>query len=230
MRWIVLFVVACGSSNPREVPADHRLHDLSSETGEAKYWRYGGKQVSLSDLPVAGKIGLPVNGTADVMIDLTVPKSYGALDYAKATGTISITCTTCQLGDDDAKLFLPMFEDGIYFSHLTFDRLDARFVIGKGGLVMTRFEIESPDVDVQLALALDLATSLDDSAVRGCVRFRPTEALRMRDPKMFDLLQLTGAARDPNGFEQVRLAGTFGDVKRLGTPCYVPIRSTGRAL
>ncbi len=225
MRSLLVLLLACGSPNPRDVPLDHELHDLSSETDEAKHLRYGGKQVSLAKLPVADKVGLPVSGTADVMVDIAIPKTAGTLDYAKATGSISITCTQCQLGDDHTKLRLgdelmaALDIDGIAFGHLTAHRLEATFIIANGRLVLRTFKLASPDIELTFSLALDLAIDLDASVVRGCLRFRPTEALRARDPKLFDLLRLTGAARSDDGFEQVQLAGTFGTVKRLGRPC-----------
>jgi hypothetical protein len=61
-----------------------------------------------------------------------------------------------------------------------------------------------------------------DSRIAGCVRFKPTEALRDRDPRTFDLLSLTGAARDADGVDHVALEGTADNRKWLAKLCGHP--------
>ncbi len=225
MRWIVLLLVACGSSsNPRTVPDDHELHDLSSETSDAKLVRFGGKAVSLTDLPiVADKLGLPVAGTADVMIDVAVPKTRGRLDYAKASGTIAIACTRCQLGDDRARLVLAslaeLAPDGIPFGHLTIDHLAVEATITAGKLALTSWKLRSPDFELSLSLSIGLASTFEDSAITGCVRFKPTAALRARDPRMHDMVSLTGAPLAADGMFTIKLEGQYGETKRLAKGC-----------
>ncbi|MBA2538229.1 MAG: hypothetical protein H0V17_01220 [Deltaproteobacteria bacterium] len=221
MRWFVVLLVACGSSsNPRDVPDDHRLHDLSSETSHAKYVRYGGKAVSLADVPVvADKLGLPVSGTADVMIDVTIPKTFGSPDYSKSSGSASITCTKCGVGDHKAKLAIDSgYFASVDFGQLTIDHLEATMTIVNGKLTSS-WKLTSPDLEVQVALEAELALTFENSVVRGCIRFRPTALLRKRDPKMHDLLSLTGAARDDEGFDHITLAGTVDGLRRLAQLC-----------
>lgn len=221
---VVLMAAGCGSSNPANVPADHRLYDLGSETGDTKYIRYGGKQVDVADIPrVADTLGLPVSGTADIVIDVAIPKTRRRPDYAKAHGTISIACTKCRLGDDQAKLVLAdltgLAPDGIPFGHLTIDQLEVEATIAGGKLALTSFKLRSPDFEIRLALSMAFASSFEDSAVTGCIRFKPTAALRARDPRMHDMLSLTGAARGPDGFDHVSLEGTVGETRRLAKDC-----------
>lgn len=227
----VLVLAACGSSGSTidqpDFPDDKKLHDLSSETAEAKIIRWGGKQVSLADLPmISGAIGLPMTGTGDVAIDITVPKVDGKPDYARATGSASINCTKCQLGDDKTKLKLGSSKraaafvgDGLEFSHLTIDRLDAKVTVGDGKLDLTSWKLSSPDLEVEVSLSMKLATKFRDSSVSGCVRFKATEALKTRDPKMHALLSLTGAMRGADGFEHIQLEGTGRDIRRLAREC-----------
>ncbi len=225
-RFLVVLVVACGSKNPADVPVDHELHDLSSTTEDTRYLRYGGKQVEVADLPiVADRLGLPVRGTADILIDLAVPKTRGRFDYARTTGRFEITCTRCQIGDDSAKLALPdelaaaFVSDGIAFGHLTIDRLIVTGTVEAGQVRIVSWELRSPDVEVDLMFSMALASRFADSAVAGCVRFKPKPALRERDPRMFDLISLTGAARDADGVDHVSIEGTVDDTRNMAKLC-----------
>jgi type II secretion system protein N len=225
MRALVLLLAACGSSsNPADVPADHKLHDLGKDTSEAQYVRYGGKQVPLADIPViADTLGLPVTGSGDVLIDVTIPKTAGSPDYRKASGTIALACTTCQIGDGKKKLktrYEAAFGgDGIQFGRLAIERFEVKAAITAGTLKTSTFKLVSEDLEVEASLAIELALTFDNSLVEGCIRFRPTPGLRARDSKMHDLLMLTGAARGADGFEHVRLSGSFGELRRLAQEC-----------
>lgn len=223
---LIVVAVGCGSMNPADVPADHRVYDLSSDTDDAKYIRYGGKQVEIADIPqIATWLGLPVGGTADIVIDVEVPKPRGKLDYSEATGTISITCTECQIGDDRSKLALGeeladvLGVDGIAFGRIEIDRLEVKATIADGRLTVTSWKLKSPDLELDAALVLVLDRRLVTSEVQGCLRFQPTTALRERDPRMFDLLSLTGAAMLADRKYYVALEGTFDGVKRLAKEC-----------
>ena len=64
---------------------------------------------------------------------------------------------------------------------------------------------------------------LDESCVAsdGCIRYRPTDALRERDPKMHALLEITGAHRDDDGWFQIAIQGPLAGLKWLAKPCGV---------
>jgi hypothetical protein len=206
-------------------PADHVLHDRSEATADVARIRYDGRSVSVADIPAAAmRLGLPVLGTADVAIDVSIPIANGARDYRRARGTVDIRCTKCQLGDDVAKLkhAADFVGDGIYFGHVAFDRLEARLQIGDGRIALARWVVDSPDVTIELALDIDLASTYEGSGIRGCLRFKDKPALRQRDPKMSALLSITGAPLGPDGLFHVELAGTLGEVKWLGRACGEP--------
>lgn len=235
-------VVGCSSSagrGPSSVKApvtppplaDHVLHDRSEITADVARIRYDGRGVPVADIPAVGMaLGLPVSGTADVAIDVSIPISNGARDYRRARGTLDIRCTKCQLGDDVAKLrpathakhSSDFVGDGIYFGHLTFERLEARLQIGDGRVALARWVADSPDVTIELALEIELASAYEGSALRGCLRFKDKPTLRERDPKMAALLGISGAPLGPDGLFHIELAGTLGEVKRLGRACSGP--------
>jgi hypothetical protein len=64
-----------------------------------------------------------------------------------------------------------------------------------------------------------LAKDVDELALDGCIRFRPTDALRERDPKMHALLEMTGAHLDDAGWFHIALQGRLADLEWLAKPC-----------
>lgn len=224
---VVLAVAGCGgsSTNPADVPADHRLHDLGSETSQVKYLRYGGKQVEAADITqIADTIGLPLSGTADIVIDVTIPKTRGQLDYTKATGSFNVACTKCKLGNDRAKLKLDQdsvaaFDvGGLLLGHLTFEQIEVSGTIANGKLASS-LKLTSPDIEIDATLGFELAVELEASALSGCIRFRPTEGLRKRQPKTYDMISLTGANLGADRKYHIALEGTVDNIKRLAKEC-----------
>lgn len=241
MRSLALLVlVACGSkarSADTPVPivtvaaeppvAVGRLDGAVTETATEVRARFAGNEVPLETLPIAAYVGLPMTGKADFVVDVQVPISNGERDYRAATGRFSLRCRGCTLGDDVAKLHLPkrgkpiddFLGDGIYFGHLTFDRLAIRVELANGKARVSGWKIESPDLALVVDVTLELAKRLEDSSVTGCIRFKPTDALRERDPRTHAAFMVTGAPLAPDGQFHIKLAGTYGDLKKLGVAC-----------
>lgn len=239
MRHALLFVLfaACGSSSdssgPSAPPDDHKLHDLSSESNDGSRIAWAGKEVPLADIrAIADRIGLPLSGTADVSIYLDVSKPQGARDYSKAKGTIAISCTKCQIGDGTAKLAIggnkrtqAFVGDGLDVGSLMIDSLEAKAIVGDGKLELSVWKLASADLEVQLALAADIAkTGLRQSDVKACLRFKPTKALEQRSPKTYALLSMTGGSLGEDGFYSIEISGRAGELKRFSRKCTVPAR------
>jgi hypothetical protein len=229
---VLVFVAACGSggsaSDPPAFPDDHKLHDLSTDDAQASRVRYGGKQVSLAEVPIlADRIGLPISGTADVSIDLTIPKVGNTPDYTKTTGTISIVCTKCRIGDDKAKLKMPtrnarasaFASEGISFGQLGIDGLEMNLTAAHGRLELTHWKFASPDVDLDLSLTVELSKSLQDSGVDGCVRFKPADSLEKRSPKTHAMLSLTGATLGSDAYFSIMVQGAVKNPRALAREC-----------
>ncbi len=176
---------------------------------------------------LADRIGLPITGTGDVSIDLKIPKVGNTPDYTKATGTISIACTKCQIGDDKARLKLPTKNarnsafagEGIAFGHVAIDRLEMTMTAAVGKLELTSWKFASPDVDLQLSLTVDLSKSLQDSGLDGCVRFKLADTLEKRDPKTHAMLSLTGAHLGADGFFNIVVKGAIKRPHQLAREC-----------
>lgn len=220
---VAVVLAGCGSSV--DVPDDQKLHDLSSDSSDTLRIRYGGKQVPLADIPgISDQLGgLPVSGIADVAIDISVPKVKGRPDFAKANGSIAVSCASCQLGNDNKKLdiagpFGPV-EGGIYFGHVSIGSFDTAIAIDAGKVKMTSWKFASPDIDLQLGLEMQLATDPSESTIDGCIKFKPTKDLQKRDPKTHDVLSLTGASLQEDGMFHIKIEGSPSAMKRLSKPC-----------
>lgn len=220
--WL-LILVACGSKAPEEGV----LHGGHEETDDEVRIRYNGTRVDVTKIPqVADAFGLPLTGLVDVTIDIGVPRVVGKRDHRLAAGFADIRCTGCKLGDDVAKLkpkarstrSSVFAEMGLSFGHLTFDAaLKVSIKDGRAELVAWRFT--SPDLQLELALTVALHARYAEGQLDGCIRFRPTEALRKRDARTADLLVLVGAPLGADGFYSLTVKGTIGSPKPIATEC-----------
>lgn len=232
-RFVALaLLVGCGSSQSSEEklvpPDDHKLHGGVETKADAMRIRYAGKAVPVESIPgFAEGVGLPVAGTADVDIDVTVPIAKGERDYRRATGTIDVKCTKCTLGGEGAKLkprttskrAEAFAGDGINFGTIVFDRLEARIEIKNERAEIVRWVVESPDVTLKITGTAELASPLDQTQVHGCLQFAGKPDLQQRQPTTASLLALTGAPLGENGLYHIEVQGTIGAPKRFGRTC-----------
>ena len=180
-----------------------------------------GRGVPLATEPILDRIGLPMSGDVDVAIDVQ------KLDDPKQTnGTIRISCPGgCRLGDDKTPLEPPKaarhsaFASALPFGHIDFDRFTIAIDIKDGKGTVSTFDVVSKDVVMKLAGTFEVARPFSASPIDLCLRFASTPALEARDPKTHALIQTTGAMRASDGLFNIRLAGTFGSMKRLAVVC-----------
>jgi type II secretion system protein N len=207
-------------------PATDQLAITTAFEAGVEHVRVTGSGVELETLPVADWIGLPMSGRASIAVDVRVPVAHGRRDWSKAAGDVRLDCTSCRLGDDRAKLRLAVPKraavlagNGIEFGHVALDSVSIALRVGDGHATITRWQIGSLDLAFEMSLDIALAAAFDDSTVTGCLQFMPTEALRLREPSTFAAIMVTGAEMAPKGKFEIRLAGTFGDVRRLAQTC-----------
>ncbi len=209
----MLLMASCGSSSAPDQQTRGPLGSIVKATKGAVRLAAVRHPFALSEVPTSW-LELPMTGTIEIDADLTIPIVAGARDYARAHGSLAARCVgTCRIGDDLARLTFPFFGDSVAFSHLDFTDVEARVTVADGHALLSGWHLRSPDLEVHLELDLALATPLDDSRVKGCVRFKPTDALQARDPHLHMLVSLTGADRDGSGAFTVVLAGTAGALR-----------------
>lgn len=219
---LALLIAACSTPLRAERGA-FKLEDVVHTSDDAVRVEVNHREVPLEEMPLASLLaGLPMSGLADVAIDLTVPGAGGKHDYRQATGSIALACPAgCTLGDDASKLqpSKPAGASGIPFGHVTFDKVDVRAEVRQGRVKVTRWQVASKDVAMDLRLDIQLAPNLADSTIDGCLRFKPTPSLEQRDPKTAAVISTSGAPRGPDGAFTIKIEGRVGEKKLLGQAC-----------
>jgi type II secretion system protein N len=211
------------SGPPPVAKGAFKIEDVVQTTDDAIRVQVNRREVPLREMPMASLLaGLPMTGLADVAIDLTIPGADGKHDYQKAAGSISLGCPTgCTIGDDAARLQPAKTWDpaGIPFGHVTFDKVDLRAEVQQGHLKVTRWQLESKDLMLDLRLDIGLAADLDSSTLDGCLRFRPSPSLEQRDPRTAAAIAMTGASRGKDGVYSIKIEGRVGQRKLLSQAC-----------
>lgn len=228
----LLWITGCASGPPpveSGSPASpatkgaFKLEEVVQTTDAAIRVQVNRREVPLREMPMASLLaGLPMTGLADVAIDLTIPGAGGKHDYRRASGSIAVGCPTgCTLGDDAARLQAPRAGDpgGIPFGHVTFDKVDLRAEVQHGHLKVTRWQLASKDLQLDLRLDIGLAADLASSTLDGCLRFKPSPSLEQRDPETAAVIASTGAPRDADGIYSIKIEGRVGQRKLLGQAC-----------
>ncbi|MFT3692851.1 MAG: type II secretion system protein GspN [Kofleriaceae bacterium] len=211
-RYLLVFAIACSSK-----PHDHLLHTTQTKT----HLTIEGDAVPLADaVPASVKsdLVLPLAGTTDVAIDVD------NIDRpAEMKGSLAITCTACQIGDDKTPLHIANpktseFGGDVSFGHLGFDKLTIAVDVDHGDAKIKTFEVRSPDVEIHVTGDVRFQAN-HDAELDLCVRFKPTEALKKRDEKMAVLLDMTGAPRAADGMYNIKIGGTASQMRRMGLVC-----------
>ncbi|HEY4179802.1 MAG TPA: type II secretion system protein GspN [Kofleriaceae bacterium] len=187
-------------------------------------------------LPMKDLVMLPMSGKISFSADLELPIEKGkektskpVLNFQKASGTIAFECpSNCELGDGVAKL-QPILKnarqqaftgDGIPFGPIRIGSLDLRVKLEKGQLEITKWDLKSPDVEAHFDFKLDLAPTLDESQVNGCIRFKASPELLKRSDKTYNVLTTTGANLEPSDkLFHILLDGKMKDMKRRAIAC-----------
>lgn len=208
-----------------------------------------GEDVPAASLPLQSAIGLPATGKLNMAIDLDLPSTKNkagktSMDLTKADGTIALSCPTgCTLGNGHTKL-KPLVKDrsrqamvgeGIDFDKLNITKLDirAKFTPAEGDpdahssaykpgkFEVTKFELSSPDGEVHVEYMMTMATTLDESMVSGCLKFKPDDSLKKtpEGQKMYTTISTTGAEKRADGLFHIKLTDRFKDMKRLNADC-----------
>jgi type II secretion system protein N len=204
----ILLVVGCGSSEP----APGVLHGGIERTDDRLIVKFQGTGVNVKELGIEDRMmGLPISGTADVMIDFKTP----ADDFRKALGTIALGCAKCTIGSGTIKpnpksKFAQQLVGEIAIGQIDLDRLELRFTITNGQAKLVMWHLDSPDLDLDISGHVELAERWSNSTLDACLRFRVKPQLQQRSPKTAALLALAGAHVGEDGFHNIRVRGTPG--------------------
>ncbi|MEO8845136.1 MAG: type II secretion system protein GspN [Kofleriaceae bacterium] len=207
-----------------------------------------GSDLPADAMPMQAALGLPMRGKVEFQVDLDLPVSKNkmgrtATDWSKAAGTLDLGCTGCTLGDGKAKL-KPLLKnrsnqvmvgDGIEIGEIAISSLEAHAVftaaVGDpdahsssykpGKFELTKFELKSPDGELHVDYQMTMATTIDESIVSGCLRFKPNESLLKKEEgkKTYGAMSTTGAELRSDGLFHIKLSDRFKDMKRFNAEC-----------
>lgn len=187
---------------------------LGTATSEGLHLHAVREPFVLAELPFLDWIGLPVTGTVELDLELLVPRVDGRDDLFATRGTVGIRATErCRIGDDATPIKSPRLDaimpGGLPFSHIDLDALDVELTVGDGKARLTRFAVTSPDLEAHLDLTVTINRYLLASGIDGVLRAGPLPAFAERDPIVYGLFALLGAARDPSGLATLAFTGTL---------------------
>jgi hypothetical protein len=211
--WLV-GLAACGAAPAKPVAAptaeDHELHVDIATAADGLHVEVIGHAAQLAHAPIAGLLGMPVSGIADVAIELVVPR-----DARAAKGSIELRCISqCAIGDDAAPARIGG-EFGIAVGKVPIDDFVLRATIGDGKVELAKWTAHVEGIEIAVTGRIELAHDLGDSVITGCARFRPVHA----DEKVRDLAAVSGAPVASDGYYNIRLTGHVNNMRRLAQVC-----------
>lgn len=199
--WPLIVLAACSSSSSGTAP-----HERAYKLSELHAERWFG--------------GLPLDG-GTLTVALSQDPDHVA-DWRKVTGTATLDCGGCVLGDDHTPLTTGApggFGGTLDFGHVSWDDATTRAVFADGRVTITGHW--RGDVDLDLAATAVLAARSDDTLIDGCLAFHPAARLRARDEKLATVFALTGAPVGDDGRSYIKIAGTLGKLRRMPQLCDV---------
>jgi hypothetical protein len=108
--------------------------------------------------------------------------------FAKAEGSIEITCAACKIGDGESKLFIPGskgLKDGTVIPEIDLGTFIGKMVVEKGtAKTEAPMETKSDDVEVSVEGSIKLKDPFPKSRLDMTVKINLTEALQARSEKL----------------------------------------------
>lgn len=152
------------------------------------------EDLPLYDVPKARQaLNTQLLGLFALKIELEMPGNK----FAKANGTIEITCAGCKIGDGESKLFIPGskgLKDGTVIPEIDLGTFVGKMVVDKG-VAKTEGLMETKSDDVELSVEGEIVFKdpFPKSRFDLIVRLNLTESLQQRSEK----LRLVFQSADP---------------------------------
>lgn len=201
-------------------PADGRItahyeRDSSDSAVEIEV-----EDLPLYDLPKARQaLNAPLHGLFALKIDLEMPGNK----FAKANGTIEITCAACTIGDGETKLYIPGskgLKDGTIIPEIDLGTFVGKMIVEKGAAKTEGLmETKSDDVEVSVEGEIDFKDPFTKSRLDMTVKVNLTQALQQRSEKLrlvFQGADLKARLDPPEQGLGYVLSGPLGNPKFKG--------------
>ncbi len=169
------------------------------------------KDVNAAEVgPLVQAVGLPLGGTLNGSIELTVPDGQ----IPQAEGAVQITATRFTVGDGHAQYQIPHF-GGVTIEQIRAGDLTFNVNIRRGVATLERVGSQSNEFALQMDGRIDLRPELSLSAMNLGVRFKLTDAYRAKSEQagriltVMEMVPDLQRARRPDGMYGFRCTGTF---------------------
>ncbi len=179
------------------------------------------EELALYDVPkLQQAVNAPVSGLFALAVDLTLPENQ----FSKATGSISLECSSCKIGDGETLLFVPgaggIMAKGMTLPEIDLGTLAGRLVVADGKATAEKFETSSDDITLKLTGSLNLADPFSKSEFAFDMKLLLTQALQDRSEPLKLMYQTAGPSTkmDPpdEAWLGFKLRGSAGKPKFMG--------------
>ena len=169
------------------------------------------KEVDAAEFgPLVQAVGLPLGGTLNGTVSLTVPEGQ----VAQAEGSVAITASRFSVGDGRAQFQIPHF-GGVTIEQIRAGDLTFNVNIRRGVATFERTGSTSNEFALQIDGRIDLRPELANSAMNLGMRFRFTDVYRAKSEQaariltVMDMVPDLQRAKRPDGMFGFRCVGTF---------------------
>lgn len=143
------------------------------------------EELPLYDVPKARQaLGTTLMGYFALKIDLVMPENK----FAKAEGSIEITCAACKIGDGESKLYIPGskgLKDGTVIPEIDLGTFVGKMIVEKGtAKTEVPMETKSDDVEVSVEGSIKLKDPFPKSRLDMTMKINLTDALQARSEKL----------------------------------------------
>jgi type II secretion system protein N len=177
--------------------------------------------LALYDVPkLQQSVNAPLVGLFGLHVDMTMPENQ----FGKATGSISLECSGCKIGDGQTLLFVPgaggLMAKGMTLPEIDLGTLSGTLVVADGKATAEKFETSSDDITLKITGGLNLADPFSKSEFAFDLKLLLTQALQDRSEPLKLMYQTAGPSTkmDPpdDAWLGFKLRGTAGKPKFSG--------------
>ncbi len=172
--------------------------------------------VDLGKLGLGAFVGIPLKGTANGDVDVTL-----ASVPAESLGAIDISIDKLQLADSKTAVKVPGMGGGLTLPTLDAGRLELKVSIKDGVATIERMESKGKDLELTGSGSIRLASPVSQSRVDVLLNAKIAKAYKEQNDKtkmMFELVEqnpMASAARTADGSMRFRLTGTLGAIRPM---------------
>ncbi|MBK8236981.1 MAG: type II secretion system protein GspN [Deltaproteobacteria bacterium] len=147
-------------------------------------------QIEVADLPLYDvpkarqALNAPLSGLFALKVALEMPGNK----FAKAAGTIELTCAACSIGDGEAKLYIPGskgLKDGTVIPQIDLGTFTGKMVVEKGKATTEGLmETKSEDIELSVEGDIEFKDPVQKSRIDMTLKLNLTEKLQQRSEKL----------------------------------------------